>query len=131
MSFLLTVYVAVRALLRNKMRAALTVLGIVIGVGAVIAYCSGSRPSRMSKLRRWPTMRARRSNTGPASGSPRLASRRRRSRSRPWEYWASPGCSAACSSRAKDGLAPLGPGGFALESQRRPRFHDGASRTDR
>ena len=28
--------------------------------GAVGAYCSGSRPSRISRLRRWPTRRARR-----------------------------------------------------------------------
>ncbi|HBC60490.1 MAG TPA: hypothetical protein DC058_04645, partial [Planctomycetaceae bacterium] len=40
MSFLLTVYVAVRALLRNKMRAALTVLGIVIGIAAVTTMVS-------------------------------------------------------------------------------------------
>ncbi len=36
----MTVYVAVRALLRNKMRAALTVLGIVIGIAAVTTMVS-------------------------------------------------------------------------------------------
>ena len=40
MSFLLTIAVAVRALLRNKMRAALTVLGIVIGISAVTTMVS-------------------------------------------------------------------------------------------
>ncbi len=40
MSILLTMSVAVRALLRNKMRAALTVLGIVIGIGAVTTMVS-------------------------------------------------------------------------------------------
>jgi putative ABC transport system permease protein len=40
MSFLLTVQVAIRALLRNKMRASLTVLGIVIGISAVTTMVS-------------------------------------------------------------------------------------------
>ena len=40
MSILLTMSVAIRALLRNKMRAALTVLGIVIGIGAVTTMVS-------------------------------------------------------------------------------------------
>ncbi|MFZ9088452.1 MAG: ABC transporter permease [Planctomycetaceae bacterium] len=40
MSFLLTISVAIRALLRNKMRAALTVLGIVIGIAAVTTMVS-------------------------------------------------------------------------------------------
>ncbi len=40
MSFLLTLAVAVRALLRNKMRASLTVLGIVIGISAVTTMVS-------------------------------------------------------------------------------------------
>ena len=40
MSFLLTIAVAVRALLRNKMRASLTVLGIVIGISAVTTMVS-------------------------------------------------------------------------------------------
>ncbi|MBL9103040.1 MAG: ABC transporter permease [Myxococcales bacterium] len=37
MNLLNTILIAVRALLRNKMRSFLTVLGIIIGVGAVIA----------------------------------------------------------------------------------------------
>src|SRR5579883_1346569 len=40
MNFLAIVKVAVRALNRNKMRTALTMLGIIIGVGAVIALVS-------------------------------------------------------------------------------------------
>lgn len=40
MSFLITVSIAIRALLRNKMRAALTVLGIVIGISAVTTMVS-------------------------------------------------------------------------------------------
>jgi len=40
MSFFLTVYVAIRALLRNKMRASLTILGIVIGIAAVTTMVS-------------------------------------------------------------------------------------------
>ena len=37
MSLLLTFRIAIRALGRNKMRSILTMLGIIIGVGAVIA----------------------------------------------------------------------------------------------
>ena len=41
MNFLLmTVVVAFRDLARNRMRSALTMLGIIIGVGAVIAMVS-------------------------------------------------------------------------------------------
>lgn len=40
MSILLTVFVAIRALLRNKMRASLTILGIVIGIAAVTTMVS-------------------------------------------------------------------------------------------
>ncbi len=40
MSFFLTIQVAIRALLRNKMRATLTVLGIVIGISAVTTMVS-------------------------------------------------------------------------------------------
>ena len=37
MNPLQTILIAVRALLRNKMRSFLTALGVIIGVGAVIA----------------------------------------------------------------------------------------------
>jgi len=40
MNFLAILKVAVRALNRNKLRTALTMLGIIIGVGAVIALVS-------------------------------------------------------------------------------------------
>jgi putative ABC transport system permease protein len=40
MNLLMIIRVAFRALVRNKMRAALTMLGIIIGVGAVIAMVS-------------------------------------------------------------------------------------------
>lgn len=40
MSFFMIVRIAYRALARNKMRAALTMLGVIIGVGAVIAMVS-------------------------------------------------------------------------------------------
>src|SRR6266550_8281395 len=40
MNFLAILKVAVRALNRNKLRSALTMLGIIIGVGAVIALVS-------------------------------------------------------------------------------------------
>src|SRR5579872_2502840 len=37
MEFMATIRIALRALARNKMRSILTMLGIIIGVGAVIA----------------------------------------------------------------------------------------------
>src|SRR5437588_12231497 len=37
MEFLATIRIALRALARNKLRSVLTMLGIIIGVGAVIA----------------------------------------------------------------------------------------------
>ena len=40
MNLILTFKVALRALARNKMRSILTMLGIIIGVGAVIAVVS-------------------------------------------------------------------------------------------
>src|SRR4026208_249316 len=40
MNLFLTFKIAIRALGRNKMRSALTMLGIIIGVGAVIAMVS-------------------------------------------------------------------------------------------
>ena len=45
MSFLLTIAVAVRALLRNKMRASLTVLGIVIGITSIVGIITGTYSS--------------------------------------------------------------------------------------
>src|SRR6185503_15477422 len=48
MNFLAILKVAMRALGRNKMRSALTMLGIIIGVGAVIAMVSiGQGAQRM------------------------------------------------------------------------------------
>ncbi|HWV39308.1 MAG TPA: ABC transporter permease [Vulgatibacter sp.] len=47
MSFLETLRVALRALLRNKLRSALTVLGIVIGVASVIAMTAMGEGARM------------------------------------------------------------------------------------
>jgi len=40
MNIIMIIRVAFRALVRNKMRAALTMLGIIIGVSAVIAMVS-------------------------------------------------------------------------------------------
>jgi putative ABC transport system permease protein len=52
---LLTVMTALRILSRNRLRAGLTMLGIVIGVGAVIAMVSIGQgaPARRCR-RRWP-----------------------------------------------------------------------------
>jgi hypothetical protein len=44
---------ALRALLANKLRSALTMLGIVIGVGSVVALLSGHSPR--SRIR-FPTL---------------------------------------------------------------------------
>ena len=46
MSPLHTLRVALRAILRNKLRAFLTTLGIVIGVGAVIAMVALGRGAK-------------------------------------------------------------------------------------
>ena len=54
MSFLMTVIVAVRALRRNALRTALTMLGIIIGVAAVIvmvAIGTGARTSIEQQIR--------------------------------------------------------------------------------
>ena len=56
MTGLQTLRVAVRALLRNKMRSFLTTLGIIIGVGAVIAMVAigeGAKARSRSRSRRW------------------------------------------------------------------------------
>lgn len=53
MRFLMTVRIAHRALGRNKLRSALTVLGVIIGVGAVIAMIAigqGAQASIRSKI---------------------------------------------------------------------------------
>src|ERR687883_261449 len=56
MNLLVTFKVALRALSRNKMRSSLTMLGIIIGVGAVIAMvgigqgASASIQSQISQL---------------------------------------------------------------------------------
>src|SRR5205823_7473807 len=53
MSFSDALQVAVEALIANKLRAALTMLGIVIGVGAVIALmavCQGSQKAVSSQI---------------------------------------------------------------------------------
>ena len=54
MSFLMTVDVAVKALRRNAMRTALTALGMIIGVAAVIvmvAIGTGARTSIESQIK--------------------------------------------------------------------------------
>src|SRR2546427_259591 len=48
MNFLMIIRVAFRALARNKMRAALTMLGIIIGVAAVIAMVSVGQGAQAS-----------------------------------------------------------------------------------
>src|SRR5262249_40535048 len=53
-----TVRTAINALRRNKMRSALTTLGIVIGVGAVIAMVEISQGSKTALMRTMSTMGA-------------------------------------------------------------------------
>src|SRR2546430_12008804 len=48
MNLLMIIRVAFRALVRNKMRAALTMLGIIIGVSAVIAMVSIGQGAQQS-----------------------------------------------------------------------------------
>ena len=50
--FLLTVLTAIRILARNRLRAGLTMLGIVIGVGAVIAMVSIGEGARAAVAQR-------------------------------------------------------------------------------
>ena len=52
MGYWLTVRIARRALLKNKLRAGLTVLGIVIGIAAVIAMVSIGQSARDRKSTR-------------------------------------------------------------------------------
>lgn len=51
-----TIRVALRALLRNKMRSLLTMLGIVIGVGSVIAMTSIGEGARLQIEEAWSTL---------------------------------------------------------------------------
>ena len=60
MSILMTLRIALKALNRNKMRTILTMLGMIIGVGAVITMVAlGTRrpdaPSRIRSRRPAPT----------------------------------------------------------------------------
>ncbi len=48
MSIIMTFRIALKALNRNKMRTALTMLGMIIGVGAVIAMVSLGGGARTS-----------------------------------------------------------------------------------
>jgi ABC-type antimicrobial peptide transport system, permease component len=56
MDFLSIIRIALRALARNKMRSVLTMLGIIIGVGAVIAMVGvgqGAQKAVQARLHRW------------------------------------------------------------------------------
>ena len=53
---LLTVWTAIRILGRNRLRAGLTMLGIVIGVGAVIAMVSIGEGAKLAVAQRVATM---------------------------------------------------------------------------
>lgn len=75
----LTFRIALRALMRNKLRTALTMLGIIIGVGAVIAMLSIGNGARLSMEERlssmgtnavhiWPGFRRGRSRGASGSG---------------------------------------------------------------
>jgi putative ABC transport system permease protein len=59
MSILMTFRIAIKALNRNKMRTLLTMLGMIIGVGAVITMVAlgngASRPSSSRSPRPAPT----------------------------------------------------------------------------
>ncbi len=51
MDFMNTFRLALRALSRNKLRSALTMLGIMIGIGAVIAVVSIGQGAPVSRSR--------------------------------------------------------------------------------
>ena len=52
MSFFDTIRIAIRALLKNKMRAVLTIIGVVIGIAAVTTIVSiGQGASRLVQRR--------------------------------------------------------------------------------
>ena len=53
MTIVMIIKIAFRALVRNKMRAALTMLGIIIGVSAVIAMVSIGQALRQQCKRRF------------------------------------------------------------------------------
>ncbi|MBK8314883.1 MAG: ABC transporter permease [Acidobacteria bacterium] len=66
MDFLTIFRIAFKALARNKMRSALTMLGIIIGVGAVIAMVSIGQELRRLCSSRLPVSEPTCSSSAPA-----------------------------------------------------------------